>query len=400
MPNLWVSSLACTVLLSAAVGQHHVSTIDVAWPNTSGAGSTTLFARVHYPAVANTTTAALQPSLNGYPVVVFLHGFGMLGNDYSRLGDVLGSEGFVAVMLNTARYSYTDMEDDARAIYDGIAVANSQPGGFFEGQLQVDRVGLLGHSMGGAVIAYVLNADPTAPAVSPGYSCGLALAPVNPSIAIAGTMVQVPLGLVSGQGDTLTPPALHAVPYYNSLAPSEGLKFHYQMGQACTHMNMVGLTTNNPKVYERTSHIAVGFFGQFLGDSFVGLDAVLGPDGLNDPNLASLDMDAAVPQTWASSDLTIGMTTRVSVAAENGFAGLLAAHTTSVALPTLWGPLLLDPTSAFSIAESYIVGERLDVFLTVPNTPGLVGVTFAVQGAGATINNGFRFGSAINFVIK
>ena len=400
MPNLWVSSLACTVLLSAAVGQHHVSTIDVAWPNTSGAGSPTLFARVHYPSVASTTTAALQPSQNGYPVVVFLHGFGMLGNDYSRLGDVLGSEGFVAVMLNTARYSYTEMEDDARAIYDAIAVANRQSGGFFEGQLQGDRVGLLGHSMGGAVIAYVLNADPTAPAVSPGYSCGLALAPVNPSIAIAGTIVQVPLGLVSGQGDTLTPPALHAAPYYHSLAPSEGLKFHYQMGLSCTHMNMVGLTTNYPAVYDRASRIAVGFFGQFLGDSFVGLDAALGPDGLNDPNLASLDMDAAVPQTWASSDLTIGMTTRVSVAAENGFAGLLAAHTTSVAFPTLWGPLLLDPTSAFSIAESYIVGERLDVFLTVPNTPGLVGVTFAVQGAGATISSGFRLGSAIKFVIK
>ena len=205
--------------------------------------------------------------------------------------------------------------------------------------------------------------------------------------------------MVSGEGDTLTPPSTHATPYYNSLQTSEGLKFHYQMGTGCTHMNMVGLTTVYPGVFERTSLIVSGFFGQFLGGSLVGLDQVLGPDGQNDPNLSNLVMDAAVPQSWASGGLSIGAQTRISVAAENGFAGLLAAQATALPTTTSYGPLLLDPASAFSVTETYIAGERLDVMLTVPNTSELIGTSFAVQGAGATINSLFKLGSAINFVI-
>ena len=37
---------------------------------------------------------------SGYPVVVFLHGFGMLGNDYSRIGELLASEGKETTSLN------------------------------------------------------------------------------------------------------------------------------------------------------------------------------------------------------------------------------------------------------------------------------------------------------------
>lgn len=400
MRKFWVSSLAWTLLASSAIGQAVIATRDVSWPNTTGLGSPALDARVHYPIVPGSQTAELLPNPDGYPVVVFLHGFGMLGSDYNRLGNMLAEEGFVAVMLNTAQYSYTQMEADARAIYGAISAANSEPGNFFEGALQADCVGLLGHSMGGAVIAYVLDSSPSAAQSNPGYLCGLGMAPVNPAIAVASTTVEVPIGLVSGQGDTLTPPAAHAVPYYNSLAPTEGLKFHYEMGASCTHMNMVGFTTNKPDIFDRTSRIAVGFFGQFLGGSVTGLEASLGLDGISDPNLANLEMDAAVPQSWSDGPLRLGTSTRISVAAEAGFAGLLAAQATASATVTSFGPLLLDPASAFSIVETYIPGERLDVVLTVPNSLELLGTSFAVQGAGPTVNSVFQLGSAISFVIE
>jgi len=400
MRNLKLSSLVWTLLVSTALGQQPTSYVDVSWPNVTGAGSPLLDARIHYPSVSTGPSSAIAPNPGGYPVVVFLHGFGMLGNDYASIGDLLASEGFVAVMLNTAQYSYVDMEHDARAVFPAIASANRAPGGFFEGSLAADRVGLLGHSMGGAVIAYVLNDDPSETSANPGYLCGLALAPVDPAVVGASTTVRVPIGLVSGEGDTLTPPSSHAVPYYASLQPSEGLKFHYQMGLSCDHMNIIGLASNDPSVYERTILITLGFFGQFLGGSLVGLDAVLGPEGQADPNLSNLEMDAAVPQSWASGDLAIGTQTRISVAAENGFSGLLAAQSTSNPMTTSYGPLLLDPSSAFSVVETYIAGERLDVMLTVPNSPVLVGTTFAVQGAGATIHSVFQLGSAVSFVIN
>ncbi|MCK5942565.1 MAG: hypothetical protein KAI24_11380 [Planctomycetes bacterium] len=334
-------------------------------------------------------------------MVVFLHGYGLIGSDYSAIGETLAESGFIGVMLNTAQFSYVDMEHDARAMFEALDIENASPGSMFRSRLNMEQVGLLGHSMGGAVIAYVLHVDVTTPVANPGYTCGLGLAPVNPALAISGTSVRVPLGLVSGQADTLTPPATHAVPFYQSVTPLEGLKFHYEMGLTCDHMNICGLATNNPSVFERTQSIITGFFGQFLSGSLQGLESVLGVDGQSDPNLAALQVETSVPQAWADSPLRIGQTTRVSVAVEGGWGGLLAANSTTLQpTVTMVGTLLIDPNSAFTLAEGPVGGQRMDVLITVPNSQSLVGTTFAVQGGGATVNTPFLLGSAIGFVIE
>jgi dienelactone hydrolase len=400
MRTFWLTSLASALLASSLCAQtNSVGYTDVSWVNASGVGSSVLAARVHYPAVLQGANAPVLPTTTGYPVVVFLHGYAQMGSDYSRMGGELATLGFVAIMLDTARYDYLLLEQDARAMFGAIAAATAESGGFFEGAMDTARVGLLGHSMGGAVIAYVVNEDPGNPAGNPGYRCALGFAPVDPALAVSNTIVRVPIGLVSGQGDVLTPPAQHAAPYYASLVPAEGLKFHYQMGAACGHMNIVGLTQDSNGVFQRTKKIMKGFFGQFLSGSVVGLEAVLGVDGVTDPNLVAVEMDSVVPQSWASGSLKVGGQTRVSIAAEPGFAGLLAANSTSLPTSTMIGTLLLDPASTFSVAQGFIVGERFDVMLSVPQLPQLLGTSFAVQGAGATINEPCRLGSAITFVI-
>ena len=181
--------------------------------------------------------------------------------------------------------------------------------------------------------------------------------------------------------------------------PSEGLKFHYEMGLACDHMNICGLSASNPAVFARTQSIVTGFFGQFLSGDMDGLEAILGDDGQSDPNLAALEVDTVVPQVWSESPLCIGQTTRISVALEGGWGGLLAASSMGPPTQTMIGTLLLDEGSAFAIEECPVVGERLDVLLTVPVLPALLGTTFAVQGAGSAVNSPFTLGSAINFVI-
>lgn len=402
MRSFWASALACILFAAAGLAQNNqVGQRDVAWTNLAGAGSPVLDARVHYPSVAAGVGVPLLPSPSGtYPVVVFLHGFGLLGDDYTRIGEALAGFGFIAVMLNTAQFDYFVLEQDARAVFLNLEDENIRPGSFFEGVIDSDRVGLLGHSMGGAVLAYVLNEDAGQGMTNPGYKCGLGLAPVDPALANAGSVVNVPIGLVSGMLDTLTPPAGHAIPYYAALDPTQGLKFHYQMGFNADHMNVAGLLTLRGGVFSRSAKIMTGFFGQFLKDGEIGLDAVIGPDGLADNNLVQLDMDASVPQTWADGPMRIGRQTRVSVAAEDGFAGLIAASATSQPIPTFIGPLLLDPTTAYLIVETYIVGERLDVTITVPNVPSLIGTTLAVQGAGATVRDPIRLGSALSFTIR
>lgn len=402
MRQLWNLSIACAFVAGTLSAQQHVGVTDVTWTNNSGAGSATLDARLHYPALLPGVDTRIipAPTSAGFPVVVFLHGYGLVGNDYAEIGDALARDGYIAVMLNTSQWSHISLEADARAVFEQMSALTADPVSIYWNTFDMNRVGLLGHSMGGAVISYVLNADPALTLVNPGYRCGLALAPVDPLLAGNGAVIEVPLGLVSGQGDTLTPPANHAWPYYQAVTPIEGLKFHYEMGLACDHMNICGLTPNSPAVFARTQQIACGFFGQVLGSTLTGLEAVLGVDGQSDPNLATLEVDTSVPQAWVDTPLRIGQTSRVSVTIENGWGGLLgAASTAQYPTATTVGNLWLDESSTFTLQQGPVTGERMDVIIPVPNIMALVGTSFAVQGAGPTVNTPFILGSALGFEI-
>ncbi len=399
MRPIALSSLAGLVLSGALLAQHPVGTFDVSWANPTGQGSATLDSRLHYPAASAGvgTRIATPPNSAGWPVVVFLHGYGMTGNDYAHIGDSLAEQGYVAVMMNTAQWSYQQMEYDARAMHDAIEIVTNDPLNKFFDRLDDTRVGLIGHSMGGAVLAYVLHYDLQQPLSNPGYRCGLAIAPVDPALAVAGVQVRVPIGIVSGQGDNLTPPALHASPYYQSVTPLEGLKFHYAMGPNCDHLNIVGLAPNVPIVFDRVETIIHGFFGQFLKGSITGLEGIIGDDGQSDPNVAEVSVDTSIPQAWADSPLRVGQSSRISVAMEGGYGGLLAANTTSHPIPTPLGPLLLDPATTFTLSQQAMSNERLDYTINVPNLPVLAGMTFAVQGGGTTVYSQFYMGSALRF---
>ena len=393
--------VTCALSVGALVGQQPVGQLNVSWPNPTGSGSPMLDACLHYPALSAGLNApmATPATPSGYPLVVFLHGYGKLGDDYAAIGNTLAEAGYVAVMLNTAQWSHQLLLDDARAMFAALSNVSASAGGPLQSKFDMQRVGLLGHSMGGAVVALTLNVAPSAAVANPGYKCGLGLAPVNPALMQAGTMVNVPFGIVSGQGDLLTPPAAHATPYYQAVTPIEGLKFHYEMGLACTHLNICGLKRQNPSVFARTQKIINGFFGQFLQGSLSGLEAVLGMEGQGDPNLYALSVDTTVPQAWADSPLCIGQTTRVSIALEGGWGGLLGADSTAAPTPTMVGTLLLDPASCFRLDEGPVVADRYDVDIAVPSTSSLIGVTFAVQGAGATVQSQFTLGSALGFTV-
>ena len=62
-------------------------------PNPTNRGSSTLRARVHYPATRAGQNAPLRPApASGYPTVVFLHGYSLVGSAYRDLGDRLADE--------------------------------------------------------------------------------------------------------------------------------------------------------------------------------------------------------------------------------------------------------------------------------------------------------------------
>ena len=139
---------ACLSLLVSSPGQE-AGYRALSFANTTGQGTSTLSARVYYPAtVAGANTPMVTPPPGGYPVVVFLHGWLQLGTSYPRIGSFLARKGYVVVLNNTGQFSPSVQRDDAKAYFSALTAANAQPGNALQGALDMSRAGLTGHSVG------------------------------------------------------------------------------------------------------------------------------------------------------------------------------------------------------------------------------------------------------------
>lgn len=386
-------SLAALVSLAAVAASQNpfaVGTQDVAWTNSTGQGAPTLYTRVLYPSPTGGVGGPVEPNPSGWPVIVFLHGYGLMGRDYVALGKKWASQGFAVVQPDTSQWNYLDQVADGTAVLASIRFANRNTGTHFAGAFDTQRIAIAGHSMGGGTMGMIL-------ANNPGYRCGLALAPVFPGVATA-SQVAVPFGLVSGMGDTITPPPWFSQPYYQAVAPQSGLKFWYLMDQACDHMNLVGLDGGGHPSFERAADIGLGFFRHFMDLDAAGLDHCIGPVALADHQLVTLTHEVAEPRIWAAGRLKIGRTVRISLTAEEGMSSVLAAPSAGWATPTPLGTLQLDPGAFFLWTNGLIQRDRrIDMFLTVPNHANLIGTTIAMQGIGPTTASAFWLGSATEF---
>lgn len=395
-------SLAFSLVVAAGVASAQspfaVGVRDVSLPNTSGQGTANLTARVHYPAAVAGTNAAVLPRAGGWPVVVFLHGFAAVGNNYAPVGNALASNGFVAVMSNTTQFDNQGQEYDGRALYAALVAANGSTASPFVGALDMSNAGLLGHSMGGGNVGNVL-------AINPGYRAGFCMAPVTPRGSNASN-VRVPLGIVVGQGDTIAPPSTYAQPYYQSLTNYGTAKSYYLMNGDCTHLNVCAFSlasaTDNA-VFARSMAITLGWFDRFLRNGPLGLDAVFGPAPRAEARLVTASQQFAEPQVFASGLFAVGQTTRLSVAAEAGFCGIGFASSIAPAQPTPFGDLLLDAQTAAlqwsGFPGSGANAQRFDVAVSVPVDPVFSGLPFAVQALGVERTGALRLGNALSFVV-
>jgi len=271
----------------------------------------------------------------------------------------------------------------------------------FRGAFDMDNMGVLGHSMGGGVAGLVCVDDSVHP--NPGFKVGLAIAPVFPGPLV--TLIRTPFGVLSGEGDPVTVEALHAEPFFDGLHPASGLKFHYSMGPACDHDSIVGINVVGGQVdqavFSRSRKVATGFFRHFLARDPLGLHEVFGSPALEDANFDEVRRQAALPQAWADSLMRIGTPTRLSFTSEDGF-GAMVASLGGVATPiaTVLGELVLDPGSMFTITETIITGQQLDVLMVLPYDASLVGLTFSLQGIGTTPTQQLRLGSPLTITIQ
>lgn len=347
---------------------------DLVLGNPTGQGSANIPATVYYPATTPGPGAPLLPQAGGHRVLVFLHGLNVLGSGYGAVGTRFAQHGYVVVLGNTAQSSATLQVQDGIATFAALAQANTQPG-LLQGALDMTRVGLAGHSMGGATTPGVLAANP-------GYRCGFCFAP---GVAPAASQVTVPMAVCHGAGDTFLDWQTFGLPLYQNLTAVAQLRSFHLMNTDCTHGNVAGFvqtTQIDRDVFTATSKVALGFFDCFLDGNVDGLERVIGGEARNEPRLLQLDCEVRTPQHWSVGRPGLGQTFTLRIAAEPGPVALFSAAS-QASWSTPFGLALLDPASLLVVATGATANDRLwSLPVPVPTDPSLVGYTVSTQGLG------------------
>lgn len=372
-------------LASAAIAQDYpTGARDLTLPNTTGSGSSQLKVRVHYPATTNGWRTPLRPQAGGYPVLVFLHGLSITGLMYGDLGRHFASRGYVIAVDITARLNMDLQAKNGHALYPALVAENARKGAFFEGNLDMKRAGLFGHSMGGGNTIRIL-------ASNPGYAAGFCYAPWDgfsrdyPERFSA--KVKKPLGIVHGAGDAIVPWKGVGLRFYQLAGNVTGLKFFYLFDKAGTHTNVSGvllITKRDRAVWQRTATITTGFFDHHLGGPRDGLESVFGAGARGEPRLSQFIIDAETPAFWMTGTPAVGKTINLAVVGQPKAAGVLAAAKRG-SFPTPFGRLDLDPATLTVIGSGTAAATQ--VFrqtLAIPADPGLIGAKIPFQGVGTT----------------
>jgi len=125
----------------------------------------------------STPDAPIATNVGEYPVIVFSPGLGTPSQVYLTLVEELASQGYIVVGLNHTdppeeSFDPENPEDpqrlvalqqrvaDAEFALDQLEILNqNDPNGILTGRLDLDRVGILGHSFGGATAATAMRED-------------------------------------------------------------------------------------------------------------------------------------------------------------------------------------------------------------------------------------------------
>ena len=170
-----------TTPVTVVFGDHDFSGSDTRCPG-SPAKLVDMKVRVHYPAAGG----AVAPG-GPFPLVVFLHGqqiFSIPGYEgYDYLGSLLASHGFIVASIDGRSLLDSTIKSRGEHVREHLRrfVARNAPasGSFLEGQMDLSKVALVGHSRGGDAVVATWEWQRVAP--DPGYSISaiVAIAPVQ-----------------------------------------------------------------------------------------------------------------------------------------------------------------------------------------------------------------------------
>jgi dienelactone hydrolase len=146
------------------------------------------------------------------PVVLVQHGILDSRNSFLSLGEHLTQSGFAAVVIQQPNRVDVDPEPWAQHVHeviDAIEAANATPTSPLYHRLDLDRLGIVGHSQGGAT-AIMASAD------DPRIKATVALAPgsLRKEFLDWAPRIKVPFLVVGADNDPIVPPAKNALPAF------------------------------------------------------------------------------------------------------------------------------------------------------------------------------------------
>ena len=250
---------------------------------------------VWYPAV--TSGLEVEPEMGAFPSFVMAHGFLMSSMDYTGLAETLVSAGYVFVSLATEEGFVTSHGDYG---LDLAFVANRTAEGEVPGLLSESmngRVAIGGHSMGG-------GASWLAAAQNPAIDAVLAMAPAetNVSAIAAGENITVPVLVLSGSADAVTPSSTQHEPIFNAAVNSPCRAFvsiaegghcgFADPGTLCDFGELGFSGLSNSEQLELTLAVAVPWLGYFVRDEPGGLDEM--DAAVASSSMLSLDLSCAL----------------------------------------------------------------------------------------------------------
>ncbi len=207
MKNLLISIAMAPVVLNAQFEIGHVqhSYIDPSRNNRE------IPVEIFYPATVEGEGS--EVAAGTFPQIIFGHGFTMGHVSYQNIWEQFVPKGYVMLFVNTETGFAPNHEDyglDLSFALNEMIEQETFSSSILHNHL-TSMHALMGHSMGGGAcwLAAAQNAN---------VNCVIGLAPAetNPSAIAAAEDVHVPIIILSGSDDAVTPPSEHHIPIYDA----------------------------------------------------------------------------------------------------------------------------------------------------------------------------------------
>jgi predicted dienelactone hydrolase len=227
-------------------------------------------------ALGGAPDAPLAAGAGELPALLFSHGSCGAPDQSTFLARALAAAGYVLVAMahtgNTALdpdcdalanlvVSFVERPRDVRATLDWLLARNADPGSFWFGAVDPERVGVTGHSFGGQTTVRAAGSDPRYRAALPlapeyQFTAGL-LAPLLP--------LPVPTMVQGGTADTTTPYGPNQVALYQALAPPRFLVGIEGAGHgAFSDCPACGGALPRDEAHALVLRYALGFLGRYV----------------------------------------------------------------------------------------------------------------------------------------